>query len=162
MKPLPLHFLLLLALLPCLAADCDGKSDSPPQLPTTQMSIGGQSFTIEIANDPKEREIGLMKRDSMPEDHGMIFVFPDEQRRSFWMKNTRFDLDIVYLDSAGRIDSIKRMLAYDLKTVPSDGPVKYAIELNAGSAEKIGLQKGGNITIPAGARLADEERPETR
>lgn len=150
-----LHLLLTLLLLPSLAVDCAEKkenADQPQSLPTTQMAVGNAQFILEIANDPREREIGLMKRDSMPADHGMIFVFPDEQPRKFWMKNTRFDLDILYVDSIGKVDSIKRMLAYDLKGAPSDGPAKYAIELHAGTAEKIGVKPGDRLDIPADAK----------
>jgi uncharacterized membrane protein (UPF0127 family) len=125
---------------------------APPTLPTTTMHLGKADFTIEIANTDPTREFGLMKRDDMAPTHGMIFVFGDEQPRSFWMKNTRFPLDILYLDSGGKIVSIKQMKAYDLTAVPSDAPAKYAIELNLGAANAYGIRVGDHVDIPPDAR----------
>src|SRR5437879_5909586 len=59
-------------------------------LPTVKMKIGSRAYELEIARTPQEQEKGLMKRDSMPADHGMIFVFPTEEVLHFWMKDTRF------------------------------------------------------------------------
>jgi hypothetical protein len=133
-----------------------GCSSSQPAsaLPTTNMHLGKADFVIEIANTDPVRMHGLMERDSMPNNHGMIFVFPDEQPREFWMKNTRFPLDIAYLNSAGQIVSIKQMKAYDLTGVPSDGAAKYAIELNLGIASAAGLKPGDHIDIPPEAKDA--------
>ncbi|HWB53657.1 MAG TPA: DUF192 domain-containing protein [Tepidisphaeraceae bacterium] len=125
-------------------------------LPTVQMTIGSRTYTLEIANTVATQERGLMRRDSMPSDHGMIFVFATEGPRSFWMHNTRFDLDIIYIAASGKIVSIKHMKAYDETSVPSDGPVKYAIELNAGQAALTGVKPGDVLSIPAAAQQAKE------
>jgi hypothetical protein len=92
----------------------------------------------------------------MPGDHGMIFVFPDEQQRQFWMKNTRFDLDIAFINTQGQVVSIKQMKAYDLNTTSSDGAAKYAIELNLGAAAGAGLQVGEKVDVPAEAKDTKE------
>ena len=120
------------------------------------MKLGAGNFVIEIANTDPVREFGLMKRDEMPENRGMIFVFADEQPRQFWMKNTRIPLDITYLDASGKVVSIKQMKAYDLTSVPSDAPAKYAIELNLGWAAKAGLKVGDHVDIPAEAKEPKE------
>lgn len=125
-------------------------------LATIKMQVGAKSFTLEVADTDAKRERGLMQRDSMDSEHGMIFLFTDERPLSFWMKNTRFPLDIIYLDAAGKIVSIKHMKAYDLTSVPSDGPAKYAIELNEGLAEKAGVKKGDQLTVPKEAGAAKE------
>ena len=125
-------------------------------LPIVTVRIGDRDFTLEVADTDPARQKGLMQRDSMPADHGMLFVFPDEQPRSFWMKNTRFPLDIIFLDASGRVDSVKQMRAYDLSSTPSDGPAKYAIELNLGKAAEAGVKKDQVITIPTDVR---EPRP---
>jgi uncharacterized membrane protein (UPF0127 family) len=88
----------------------------------------------------------------MPDNHGMIFVFSDEEVRAFWMKHTRFPLDIIFLDSAGGVVSIKQMDAYDLHNTSSDKPARYAIELNKGAVSMTGLKVGDRIVIPAEAR----------
>ncbi len=98
-----------------------------------------------------------MYRESMPLDHGMIFVFGTEQKRVFWMKNTLIPLDIVYADAAGRVVSIKHGVPMrEEPTIPSDEPMKWAIELNAGVAAAVGLQVGSKLDIPPEARSPDE------
>jgi uncharacterized membrane protein (UPF0127 family) len=126
-----------------------GESGSPQTgLPTTQITIGNQQFTLEIASTDKAREIGLMYRDSMPADHGMIFVFPTADERTFWMKHTRIPLDILYVATDGRVVSVRQMQPFDLTGVPSNGPAKYAIELNQGAANAAGVKAGDQLQIP--------------
>src|SRR5262249_26108202 len=107
-------------------------------------------------NTDATREFGLMKRDDMAPTHGMIFVFGEEQPRSFWMKNTRIPLDILYLDSTGKIVSVKQMKAYDLTAVPSDAPAKHGLELNIHTASKFGIKVGDQIDIPPEAQHPKE------
>ncbi len=149
-------FFLLASLFLSLLFITNGCDSSPPvsTLPTTNMHLGNANFVIEIANSNDVRMHGLMERDSMPNNHGMIFVFPDEQPREFWMKNTRYPLDIAYINSAGQVVSIKQMKAYDLTGIPSDAPAKYAIELNLGAASTVGLKAGDHIDIPPEAKDA--------
>jgi uncharacterized membrane protein (UPF0127 family) len=125
-------------------------------LPMTKMQIGSKTYALEVANTEATRERGLMRRDSMPADHGMIFVFPDAADRAFWMKNTRFNLDILYLGDSGRVVSIKQMKAHDLTGVPSDGPARYAIELNEGQAAAAGVKAGDTLTLPGDLPPAKE------
>jgi uncharacterized membrane protein (UPF0127 family) len=141
--------LISLALLIC-AAGCDPQAASP--LRTTQMTIGGKSLTLEIADTDATREHGLMKRDSMPADHGMIFVFDQDAQRSFWMKNTRIPLDIIFIESSGKVVSTASMKPYDWTGVPSHRPAKYAIELNVGVVDQLGVKAGDHLDIPAEAR----------
>ena len=120
---------------------CDSKSAANGNgLATVRMPVGSETFTLEVADTDALRQKGLMRRDSMAKDRGMIFVFPDEAERSFWMKNTRIPLDIIYLDAKGRVVSIKQMKPYDLGGTPSDGAAKYAIELNLGRAGAAGVK----------------------
>jgi len=124
-------------------------------LPTVPMTIGSKTFTLEIANDNLEREKGLMRRDSMPADHGMIFVFPDEQRLGFYMKNTRIPLDIIFVNADGVVVSIKQMRPYDVSTTYTDAPAKWAIELNQGQAAACGAKVGDRLSVPEGARESE-------
>jgi uncharacterized membrane protein (UPF0127 family) len=125
---------------------CNQKPEG--SLATVNMQLGNKNFTLEVADQTDTRTYGLMRRDSMPADHGMIFVFKDEEKLGFWMKNTRIPLDIIYIDALGQVVSVKQMKPYDLSTVPSDGPAKYAIELNKGAAEAAGVKAGMTLKLP--------------
>jgi uncharacterized membrane protein (UPF0127 family) len=142
----------LLALLMLTAIGCDARPASTSSLRTTTMQIGGKTFTMEVADSDSTREFGLMKRDSLPADRGMIFVFPVEEPRSFYMMNTRIPLDIAYLRSDGTIVSMHRMRPYDLTPTRSERPARYAVELNAGILATTGVNVGDKLQIPADAR----------
>jgi hypothetical protein len=148
-----------------VAVGCDRPSQSQTQpasdgsgaqsLPTVKMKIGTQTFDLEIARTSEQQALGLMKRDSMPKDHGMIFVFPDERLLEFWMKDTRIPLDIMYVDSTGKVVSVSQMRPYDLTSISSDVPAQYAIELNAGMVKQVGVKSHDVLDIPAAARSSN-------
>lgn len=156
----PIGVATFLFLLTVMLAGCDRAEPSPAstgmpairKLPTTQMTLAGKRFTLEVADDDAERMRGLMNRPTLGTDEGMIFIFPDAQRRKFWMKDTFLPLDIVYLDANGTILNIPALYPQDLTNVPSDGPAMFAIELNQGTADRIGLKPGDRIEIPAALR----------
>lgn len=101
------------------------------------------TINIEIADDDYETQTGLMYRHSMPENEAMLFIFPDEVKRSFYMKNTEFSLDIIYFNSDKEIISIqKNAKPYDETSLPSEGDSMYVLEVNGGLADKWNLQKG--------------------
>ena len=105
------------------------------------VELNRERFSVELADTADKRNLGLMFRDSMPDDHGMLFVFPGETRRSFWMKNTRIPLDIFYFDSNLALVSVAENTppcrVSKCPTYPSDGPAKYVLELNAGKAAEL-------------------------
>ena len=148
--------------MPCLAllvflltSGCEQQQQqhqSPAGLPVVKMNIGDRAFWLEVAKTSEQQETGLMKRDSMPQDHGMIFTFSDDRVREFWMKNTRFPLDILFVDAGGRVVSIFQMKAYDESTTSSQFPARYAIELNEGLAAAAGAKVGDVLQIPRDAR----------
>ncbi|HZP66036.1 MAG TPA: DUF192 domain-containing protein [Rudaea sp.] len=115
--------------------------------------LKGHRFEIEVAQDDASRERGLMFRDSMPADHGMLFVFDDTAPREFWMKNTRIPLDILYFDASYRLVSMQqrvppcRSLGFDCPTYPSNAPARYVLELNAGTADKLGVKEGDVLAV---------------
>ncbi len=92
-----------------------------------------------------------MFRDSMPRDHGMLFIFSAEAMRSFWMKNTRIPLDIMYFDEDLRLVSVARgakpCRTQRCPSYPSAAPAMYVLELNAGLADEIGLKPGDRMEI---------------
>jgi uncharacterized membrane protein (UPF0127 family) len=103
---------------------------------------------VEIADTDASREYGLMNRTSMPQDHGMLFIFDYQMVVSFWMKDTLIPLDMVFLDSSGRIGDIYKNatpLSEDVYTAKS--PSKYVIELNGGYCDRYGIKIGDHVTI---------------
>lgn len=146
------RILLLLFLIAPLGCDQSNVSTQPAELPTVKMKIGSRTFELEVARTSEQQETGLMKRDSMPADHGMIFVFSRPEVQSFWMKDTRIPLDILFLDGGGTIVSGGTMKPYDLNSTSSMVPAQYAIELNAGAVKDAGVKVGDRLTVPAGAQ----------
>jgi uncharacterized membrane protein (UPF0127 family) len=113
--------------------------------------LSGESFTVELAETSEKQALGLMFRDSLPDDHGMLFLFPSEGFRSFWMKNTRIPLDIFYFDANLRLVSVAEN-ARPCRTqacpgYPSGGPAQYVLELNAGKAAELGVKEGDVLEL---------------
>ncbi|MFP2996394.1 DUF192 domain-containing protein [Spongiivirga sp. MCCC 1A20706] len=106
------------------------------------------SFDIEIADNEYETQTGLMYRKSMQDDRGMLFIFPDSQQRYFYMKNTEFSIDIIYISEDNEVVSIqKNAEPFNEASLPSEGPAKYVFEINAGLSDKLGLTKGDRIVF---------------
>ncbi|TSA38811.1 MAG: DUF192 domain-containing protein [Porphyromonadaceae bacterium] len=103
---------------------------------------------IEIADDDVRRERGLMYRRQMELNRGMLFIFEDEDVRSFWMKNTYLPLDIVYLSAQKKIVRIHENVAIlNEMSIPSDFPAKYVVEVNAGFCALYNIQVGDGMTF---------------
>ncbi len=100
----------------------------------------------EIADDNLQRELGMMFRDKLNEDQGMLFIFDTEQPQSFWMKNTILPLDIIYVNSKMEIVKIqKNAEPFSENSLPSVKPAQYVVEVNAGYCEKFGIKEGDRI-----------------
>jgi uncharacterized membrane protein (UPF0127 family) len=113
--------------------------------------LKGEKFTVDLAQTADEQALGLMFRDEMADDHGMLFIFPVEAMRGFWMKNTRIPLDIFYFDADLKLVSVSKN-ARPCKTrrcpnYPSTGPARYVLELNAGKAEELGVKPGDALEL---------------
>ena len=140
----------LLAILLILSPlGCHRKPDS--NLPVTSMQIGSEHFDLEIAVSPHDQEVGLMHRDSLDSDHGMIFPMAKEEVQTFWNHDVHFPLDLIFLDTGANIVSFKHLDAYSDKAVPSGVPAKYVIELNGGTLDHLNLKIGDHLTIPKAA-----------
>ncbi|WP_223826596.1 DUF192 domain-containing protein [Flagellimonas sp. S3867] len=104
-------------------------------------------FDIEIAETEYETQTGLMYRDTMEENQGMLFIFDDVAMHSFYMKNTHFALDIIYIDENLKIASFqKNAKPFDETGLSSGIPIKYVLEINAGLSDKMGLTVGDSIS----------------
>lgn len=101
---------------------------------------------IEIANTDYERQLGLMKRLSMEEKQGMLFIFPVENFQSFWMRNTLFSLDMIFINSNKRIVTIhKNTKVLSDQSYPSTAPSQYVLEVNAGFTDKYNVNVGDRV-----------------
>lgn len=112
--------------------------------------FGADTVTAEVARTPEEREQGLMYRENLPEGQGMLFVFPDSQVRSFWMKNTFIPLDIAYLDENLRVVDVQAMQPETEETHPSAGAAMFALEVPLGWYEKEGIGVGAQARLVFG------------
>ncbi|MBP9837541.1 MAG: DUF192 domain-containing protein [Proteobacteria bacterium] len=139
-------FVLLNLLLSC--------SNSPAEV--SIIFPNNKIINAEVVSTEREREFGLMYRKSMPEDHGMLFNFPDENERMFWMKNTYLELDMIFLDKDLAITCIIEK-ATPLTETPRkcEKPSKFVLELLGGTASKLNLTLG--IKAQIRGRLLEAE-----
>lgn len=105
------------------------------------------ALDVEIADEPSEQARGLMFRESLDSDAGMLFVFPDERRRTFWMRDTSIPLSIAYIGADGTIIDIQDLQPLDETPVPSSGPAKYALEVNQGFFDERGIAVGDTVSL---------------
>jgi uncharacterized protein len=130
------------------AAGCQpkGADTAPFSLKTLELRILNANLNAEVADSPQTSENGLMFRDSLPEDRGMLFVFEQPKTASFWMKNTKIPLSIAYIDSTGKILEIKSLKPLDETAVPSaSDQVAFALEVNQGWFGRHGISPGAQI-----------------
>jgi hypothetical protein len=126
---------LLFAILPAGAFD---KSKL-----VVETESGAHPFTVEMALTPEERGRGLMFRQVMADDAGMLFDFGVDEEASMWMQNTFISLDMVFIEADGTVHRIARSTTpFSTDIVSSKGPVRAVLELNAGIARAIGLKTG--------------------
>ncbi len=116
------------------------------------VELAGKRYSVELATTDPQRERGLMFRDSMPADHGMLFIHEREEPQAYWMKNTHIPLDILYFDNARRLVSQQRdvppcSLGDACPPYPSIAPARYVLELNAGQAASLNLRDGAELRI---------------
>jgi uncharacterized protein len=144
------RFLRALLLAAALASAACGNGTPPAvagaQLPVDWLTVGGHRITVELARDPGERSRGLMFRESLPPDHGMLFVFAGEEVQAFWMRNTVIPLSIAYADTSGRIVRIADLEPLDERPVTSIAPARYALEMNRGWFAAHSVVAGDSIT----------------
>ncbi len=110
-------------------------------------SNGVHPFSVELASNEAERELGLMYRKSLPEGHGMLFDFGFPQPVAFWMHNTYISLDMLFISTDGHIIRIAENAKPMTDTlIPSGGMVRGVLEVIAGTAHKLGIKAGDRVT----------------
>lgn len=114
---------------------------------SSALSVAGKEFTVRIADEPAEYSLGLMNVGYLPDNAGMLFVFPSQGHVSFWMKNTLIPLDMIFIEEGGRIEKIHHnAIPHDLTSVTSDLPVRYVLEINGGLSASLGLREGDFVS----------------
>jgi hypothetical protein len=139
-----------------LLAGCQQRptAENPPA--TQQVVINGQRFELELALTSQARYQGLSDRPSIPDDGGMLFVFPNAAPRVFVMRRCRFPIDLIYLGGNGRVVAMHRMSVEEdpdapewrLERYPSTWPAQFAIELKGGTLDRLGLKLGEAVDLP--------------
>lgn len=134
-----------------LMAVCAGHVSSVVAAAQTRISVGDIAFQVEMARTPEERQRGLMYRDHLPEKQGMLFIQPDGAAAAFWMKNTSINLDLLYFDENGRLIEIfadvPPCVTPHCPVYASKGPVKYVLEINGGSAARLGISINDRLRL---------------
>lgn len=119
---------------------------------TIQAGGSTYKFEVEIADDPAERSQGLMFREQLAPNAGMLFLYPDEKPRTFWMKNTPLPLDIIYIGGDGRVVHVAaEAKPFDQSVIPSVEPAAAALEIGGGLAAQLGIAPGAIVSWPAQA-----------
>ena len=145
--------LLLAVMSLALPAQAFERADRPDFAQTSVRIDRGDgtvlTFSVELALSPRQHAYGLMHVDRMPPDRGMLFVFRNTARRSFWMKNTLIPLDMLFFDEAGGlVTAIPDVPALSLTPRRSTAGAKYVLELNAGTASGTGIGKAAKLLLP--------------
>lgn len=129
------------ALFPGIAA-----AECLPNRAELRGPFGIAAFTVELADDPLERSLGLMNRDSMPKSAGMLFVYEHPQQVVFWMQNTLIPLDMIFVDVQGRVTKVhENAVPLDKTHIPSESDVIAVLEINGGLARALGIDVGAEL-----------------
>ena len=115
------------------------------EVPMIELTAGMYRIEAEVMATPERRATGLMRRAEMPQQHGMLFVFPQEQQHCMWMKNTMLPLSVAFLDRTGKIINVEDMQPKTENNHCAAGDARYALEMNLGWFKTRGLSRGTHI-----------------
>jgi uncharacterized protein len=143
------YSLILSSLLWLISGSAQAKDPELEALSVTTVSGSVINYRIEVAKTPAQMQRGLMFRDSMPADQGMLFIYVPARPARMWMKNTILSLDMLFVDEDGIIINVaENTTPYSVDTISSAGPVRAVIELNAGQVATNGIAAGDRVTHP--------------
>lgn len=136
----------LLARLVMLAGLCMPAFAQQLDLPRAALSAGGRVLVVQIAQSPLQQQTGLMHREAMPRDEGMLFVFPADRARCLWMRDTPLALSAAFLDATGRIVEVMDLSARSDEIRCSARPARYVLEMQAGWFVDAGVGVGDVVS----------------
>jgi len=150
---------LLLLVVPLTWAQDAANAYAITPMATSWVELHGHRYAIEIAQTNAQRARGLMFRDHLADNRGMLFIHDVQEPLAYWMKNTLIALDIFYFDADRRLVSVSKRtppctLGDDCPPYRSDGPALYVLELNAGVADRLHVKKGDRLTFAPGIPTA--------
>ena len=137
-----LHMLRFSALIALFAAATASAQDGPQKLPAITLNAGMHLIQAEVAQTPQQRATGLMFRQTMGPNEGMLFAFEDAGQQCFWMKNTLLPLSVAFVADDGSIVNIENMKPQTLDSHCSTRPVRFVLEMNEGWFAKRGIKAG--------------------
>lgn len=144
-----LILILIIVVLVPLIVFLFSKKSSNPQFSSTKLKLNNIEYDIEIAKTISQKSTGLSNRNNLCPNCGMIFIFKQDGTLPFWMKDTLIPLDMIWINSTGKItDIITATKTNSLKILQNSQPAKYVLELNAYDAQKLDLNIGDTINIP--------------
>ena len=131
-------------------------ADKPqPRLPTVKLWLGARELAAEVARNPKEIETGMMWRTAIAENEGMLFVFAQPHRASFWMKNTLIPLSCAYIDASGVILEINDMKPRDISPIiAATDKVQFVLEVKQGWFQRNRVAAGAVVRTERGSLAA--------
>ncbi len=155
---MPRLVLILATAICCAATGCESLRGDPEAV---TVEIGDERFTVEVANDDARRIQGLTGVTEISPSGGMIFIFPNNQVRSFWMADCLVDIDVMFLDPQGRVTAVHTMKvesppradeprsSYErrLPGYSSSYPAQFAIELRAGTLQRLGIEVNSKVPL---------------
>ena len=133
-----------------VAVACSRSSDASNAAFEIETNDGAVPISVEVADTASERAEGLMGRDSLPNDAGMVFLFPEPERGAFWMKDTLIPLSIAFYSDDGRILKILDMAPCKAEPCPlydAGVPYRTALETNKGALTRLGVKAGDTLTV---------------
>ena len=148
---MPIRLLTKLLILLAVAAGPAAARAQAPTLPTAQLTAGIHLITAEIAATDPARTRGLMFRQSLPTNHGMLFIFDYKAVHCMWMRNTLIPLSVAFIEDDGTIVNVLDMQPHDERSYCAKQPVRYALEMTQGWFEKKGIGPGAKLgRLPPG------------
>jgi len=135
------------------------RNGAPNQADLEVMRVGGIPIHVEIADTPETRRLGLMYRDDLPPDQGMLFVYSKDEVLTFWMKNTRVPLSIAFISKDARIVRIIDMHPFGEESHSSGVPVRFALEMSQGWFREHGIEPGNRVELPGRLKPTPSSTP---